>query len=574
MNNKSTIATILGIGLLALAKKGSASNVIPIGFKNQYDFQISIKCYSQAVGDAIVKYTQTISCLGQIRTNLKASNGSLGIITDTYWFPLIRPTEIIKIKTLKMGDAILKYTPNKVVDNGSPLSKLFLRTLGPTVNAWTVTIPFTFEPNNKPLTELLYNEYQKRPTLPSIKILDAIEDNKIVHTLKKRPNSYTKVIPHSGAYFFALLNDIIGTGVILNRNLNRFILHFPAKDLITASKTEIKPLSKGSLAYDEHEDKANLANSIINKFKRNNQEITFENYRESYEKALPQKIDSQDLNYNIGWGDNIGWKDEIYSGDGALIPIKKDDFGYIRSRDHNIYDPKKLAEMATIVKKLKQQERYALFDPAYVFPEYIGLDEIKEHFEYLSDGEDPKLTTGDDDLDSYLKDREAWAMDNSLYYLGDSSDIPIDEALELYQLAKDPTVQKQLFVQQENQLWEPDEDEIIEQVRKTIFLNELKDLEESDIESLIGEVEQVVEMEEELLKAQEEGYGDIGKIGYQLRDGHHRTFGAIAGGESGVWVYLPKDYAQFLKKSNFERRTGKYIGPKNNVAHNLLEPRY
>ncbi len=46
------------------------------------------------------------------------------------------------------------------------------------------------------------------------------------------------------------------------------------------------------------------------------------------------------------------------------------------------------------------------------------------------------------------------------------------------------------------------------------------------------------EREEAIEDARRRGLGDFGRLGVQVRDGNHRAFGAVLGGESHVWILL------------------------------------
>jgi hypothetical protein len=41
---------------------------------------------------------------------------------------------------------------------------------------------------------------------------------------------------------------------------------------------------------------------------------------------------------------------------------------------------------------------------------------------------------------------------------------------------------------------------------------------------------------------------DIGKLLYTIRDGNHRTFGALIGGETRVWINLYDNTFQYVKE--------------------------
>jgi len=52
------------------------------------------------------------------------------------------------------------------------------------------------------------------------------------------------------------------------------------------------------------------------------------------------------------------------------------------------------------------------------------------------------------------------------------------------------------------------------------------------------------EMEDELDEAVENNAGDLGKVSFQVRDGNHRVFGSLLGGEEGAWVLLADNQHQ------------------------------
>lgn len=49
------------------------------------------------------------------------------------------------------------------------------------------------------------------------------------------------------------------------------------------------------------------------------------------------------------------------------------------------------------------------------------------------------------------------------------------------------------------------------------------------------------ELENEILISKQLERGDFGKLWVRIRDGNHRVFGAIAAGESDIWVKVTKD---------------------------------
>ena len=67
--------------------------------------------------------------------------------------------------------------------------------------------------------------------------------------------------------------------------------------------------------------------------------------------------------------------------------------------------------------------------------------------------------------------------------------------------------------------------------------------------------EEAKRLERELKQAERRGDGDFGKLSVQMRDGNHRTFGALAGGESHVYVNISDNDLQQL--FNNRNRTDK-----------------
>ncbi len=70
--------------------------------------------------------------------------------------------------------------------------------------------------------------------------------------------------------------------------------------------------------------------------------------------------------------------------------------------------------------------------------------------------------------------------------------------------------------------------------------------------------------ERELRAAERRGDGDFGALTVQVRDGNHRTFGAIIGGESTVWVQIYGNQLQDLQNPELQypriRRLRKELG--------------
>lgn len=184
-----------------------------------------------------------------------------------------------------------------------------------------------------------------------------------------------------------------------------------------------------------------------------------------------------------------------------LLYVEADD---LWPRKDNIFYRDKLAEVAAIVQDADPVDPVP-FEPGYAFPEVIGLIDIRDSIQYASDGDSPVWTSGDEELDAWLADREQFIEDN----LDDYYEYDDDE-------------------------WDEDEDE------EDVDLSASMEAAEAAAKQRL--IEAMEAMEQQAVAGE---WGDIGRIVYQVRDGNHRIFGAIAGGEPGVYVKVdPKDIQQ------------------------------
>jgi hypothetical protein len=139
--------------------------------------------------------------------------------------------------------------------------------------------------------------------------------------------------------------------------------------------------------------------------------------------------------------------------------------GYLRPTWGNIFDSDKLGSVAKAVRGATEP---LLFMAPWGNVSRIDRDDIAESIEYAEWNAGTPWTTGDDDVDLYLKDPEQWLEDNA---------------------------------------WDDE-----------------------------SRAELQAEKEAELVEAEAEGAGDFGHWTATLRNGNHRAFGSVIGGEQFVVV--------------------------------------
>lgn len=240
-----------------------------------------------------------------------------------------------------------------------------------------------------------------------------------------------------------------------------------------------------------------------------------ENYRKSSKSIRNQRTaQSQFFGHEIRWGRNVGWEVKTKQ----AIGIDSDLLPYVRSLDGNIFDYKKLKDMFRIVSNARQNNQYVVFEPAYCLIEIIDMGDIKEAFEYAEDPDDVSLTTGDDNVDNFLKSEESWISDN-MFVLDDIKDI--ERFFEEYK-----ELEQDDFIAWANTelSWQFREDDLIE------------------------DMETWEKLQEDIQYATENETGDIGKLDIQLRDGHHRFWGAVSAGEPLIWWHMEESLADEVQK--------------------------
>lgn len=193
-------------------------------------------------------------------------------------------------------------------------------------------------------------------------------------------------------------------------------------------------------------------------------------------------------------GKRVTW----YGTPGKMIAIRKD---HVDGRYGNIYDDEKMNSLVLMIKK---SEKPVELSCSYGFVEHMSLTRFIEELESFArgrfndeyDGKSRPATTGDSRLDQYLGSE----------YLDDIDDIDSD---------------MKPFIKLKTKL-----------ALGQITVDEIKEKVEFDWDAL----DDYIALEASLKDAIETNIGDIGSIRVQLRDGHHRVFGAIQAGEEFVCV--------------------------------------
>lgn len=126
-----------------------------------------------------------------------------------------------------------------------------------------------------------------------------------------------------------------------------------------------------------------------------------------YPKTAAGEIDEHDGDFY--YGRNVVWAGE----QGRMVRADPD---YLQHIWGNIFDPDKLA---AIVSGIEEADDRLVFVAPYGTVGRIGLQDVKESHEYAEDeGLDRPYTTGNDELDRYLVDR-----DDVLDEYGDEGDL-------------------------------------------------------------------------------------------------------------------------------------------------------
>lgn len=237
----------------------------------------------------------------------------------------------------------------------------------------------------------------------------------------------------------------------------------------------------------------------------------------------------KDGDRSIYTGTDVAW-DGIA---GRMIKIPAE---YAESIEGNIFYPDKLLRVEQLVNRARDTGKYALFDAPLVAPFLITLGRIAESQQgWEHDGGYGRAySTGDEELDKFLKDPEEWG-DDEMY----NADIFDNAVFDTMNLKSFPGAWK-------------DKWELLHYIYKRWNAWQLDELEVSPIEHGFYEAYeddlQIYEpIGDALEMAMTSGTGDVGQLAYQIRDGNHRAFGSLATGEPYIWGIVTDNQMQEIQ---------------------------
>lgn len=239
-------------------------------------------------------------------------------------------------------------------------------------------------------------------------------------------------------------------------------------------------------------------------------------------------LDAEEVEQNVNQGHAYHGRDVIWLGyNGKMVKAYPD---MIYPIQDNIFYPEKLK---AVKDKIEHSPEKAVFFAPYGMASIIDLIDIKESQEYSEqDLGHRRWTTGEEDLDEYIKNPKEWIIEN--VYL--DSELWVEDILKFVDI-NDPTKHiedfKRYLIEEEG--YEDPED-------FKVALSALSEL-----------TKEVKEMEDYKQQAVDEGWGDLGRLSVQIRDGNHRAFGAIEAGEPYVWVIVAENQIQGIEDGHIQK---------------------
>lgn len=236
-----------------------------------------------------------------------------------------------------------------------------------------------------------------------------------------------------------------------------------------------------------------------------------ENFLREYDEFV-QKLSDDDKLGLIKYSSNkINW----YGDPDEMILIHKDDVFY---RTDNIFYGDKLKQLKQLIKSSGgiPSERVDIVC-SYGYGQVIDFEDIQQQLSGEG-GFNTPLTTGDDELDDYLENKED--------YLESEFDV-----YDIYEVATEF-----MFMGSSYNYDESHRVEALDEFKKSdSFLDAQDDDEE---EEYLNEVNRFLDLEQLINKSIKENIGDFGKFVVQVRDGNHRVRSAIETGEHYVCINL------------------------------------
>lgn len=225
-------------------------------------------------------------------------------------------------------------------------------------------------------------------------------------------------------------------------------------------------------------------------------------------------------------GRGVTW----YGSPQQMIVIHKD---YVDGMWGNIYDHEKMDELTEMI---RNHDENVEIECSYAQGSIVNFQQIKEEqesfadgrFETDYDGKRKPASIGDDQLDSYIGSK--YLEEVGKYGTDLSMFVPFKFKLALAE----------------------GNDEGLAEKFKSMLQEKLGD----DVTE--NEINDFIEIELELRNAIANDGGDLNTFRAELRDGHHRVFGAINAGEIYVCMNLDKDDIPLIEGYSYVHRvTGK-----------------
>lgn len=204
-----------------------------------------------------------------------------------------------------------------------------------------------------------------------------------------------------------------------------------------------------------------------------------------------------------------------YGDKGRVLKLAKDE---VTPMWGNIFYDEKFSAVVKYIEEAERMGEDVEFQMGYGVPTVVDLiDVIETQESFYSDSfstdymEDSPYSLGDEELDEIIGDYENYIYDNA----------PTKEEIDFYQENGMDVITGYITVEE----------------FRNRFTEEIEEIDEDSVDFM----EEFMMYYEEIQEAVEGEYGDIGSVNMQMRDGNHRTFGAIKAGEDYVYALVSTD---------------------------------
>ena len=198
----------------------------------------------------------------------------------------------------------------------------------------------------------------------------------------------------------------------------------------------------------------------------------------------------------------------------------------VRVPTNNIYPVEGNTFDMRKMRGLKEKIEYSE-DKVFLYAPYVMISKVSPSYirEALIYDSSMNLSTGDEELDKYLKDEESW----------------IDENLNMWEF---PDGIVEGYINSEKIL------ELEERMLELELESELDEFDKEELEKIkLAQpyIDKIKSMELKLESLKYNPDGDIGELIYQVRDGNHRAFVAKYIGEPYIWCFVEENQLNDIK---------------------------